>query len=109
MSSARNARSIANHRLRNALIAAGDHIERRPLAVRDHWRCGICCGRIETLDEATIDHIVPLSRGGQHVWSNVQIAHAACNARKGNAIDGEMWGQDSDDDHDDGPDGGEAA
>ena len=32
----------------------------------------------------SIDHIIPLSRGGEHNWSNVQIAHIGCNIKKGN-------------------------
>jgi 5-methylcytosine-specific restriction endonuclease McrA len=31
----------------------------------------------------TIDHIVPLARGGTHEPSNVQSAHFICNALKG--------------------------
>lgn len=30
----------------------------------------------------TIDHIVPLSKGGSHTWDNVQLAHMACNSSK---------------------------
>jgi 5-methylcytosine-specific restriction endonuclease McrA len=30
----------------------------------------------------TIDHIIPLSKGGSHTWSNVQLAHMSCNAGK---------------------------
>ena len=30
----------------------------------------------------TVDHIVPLARGGSHVWSNVQLAHNRCNTLK---------------------------
>lgn len=30
----------------------------------------------------TIDHIIPLSKGGSHTWDNVQLAHMACNAGK---------------------------
>lgn len=30
----------------------------------------------------TLDHIVPLSKGGTHTWDNVQLAHMSCNARK---------------------------
>lgn len=32
----------------------------------------------------SIDHIVPLSRGGRHAWDNVQLAHRICNTLKGN-------------------------
>lgn len=39
----------------------------------------------EPADEATIDHVVPLSAPGSpgHVASNVQLAHKGCNSRKG--------------------------
>lgn len=30
----------------------------------------------------TVDHIIPLSKGGTHTWDNVQLAHMACNAGK---------------------------
>lgn len=30
----------------------------------------------------TIDHIIPLSKGGTHDWDNVQLAHAVCNSYK---------------------------
>lgn len=30
----------------------------------------------------TIDHIVPLSKGGTHTWENVRLAHMSCNAGK---------------------------
>lgn len=30
-----------------------------------------------------MDHIVPLSRGGEHSLDNVQCAHLSCNCRKG--------------------------
>lgn len=32
----------------------------------------------------SIDHIVPISRGGLHAWGNVQLAHRRCNTAKGN-------------------------
>lgn len=30
----------------------------------------------------TVDHIIPLSKGGSHTWNNIQLAHMACNAGK---------------------------
>lgn len=44
----------------------------------DH-RCGYCLRRCDRLEQ---DHVVPLSRGGQHVQSNVVPACRTCNARK---------------------------
>ena len=34
----------------------------------------------------TIDHVVPVSKGGQHAWTNCVIACSKCNARKGNLM-----------------------
>lgn len=31
----------------------------------------------------SIDHVVPLTEGGTHSWSNVRLAHFSCNASKG--------------------------
>jgi hypothetical protein len=45
-------------------------------------RCAIC-GDPMTFDDATLDHIVPLSKGGPHTLSNLQIAHRVCNSVKG--------------------------
>jgi 5-methylcytosine-specific restriction endonuclease McrA len=35
---------------------------------------------------ATIDHIVPVSRGGSDDPSNLQTAHMVCNSAKGDAM-----------------------
>lgn len=34
-------------------------------------------------DYPSIDHIIPLSKGGTHTWDNVQLAHISCNSAKG--------------------------
>ena len=34
----------------------------------------------------TLDHIIPLSKGGSHTWDNVQLAHMSCNAGKQNRV-----------------------
>ena len=33
---------------------------------------------------ATLDHVVPIARGGGHTRANVQAAHLGCNLKKGN-------------------------
>lgn len=30
----------------------------------------------------SIDHVIPLARGGQHSWNNVRLAHRICNSLK---------------------------
>lgn len=46
--------------------------------------CGICNLLIE--DKFEIDHIKPLSRGGKHDVSNLQLAHPKCNRSKNNKL-----------------------
>lgn len=38
----------------------------------------------------SIDHIIPISKGGGHTWNNVQVAHRICNINKSNRI-GREW------------------
>lgn len=55
---------------------------------RDGWICQICKHPIDRAlshphrMSASIDHVIPLSRGGVHTYSNVQAAHYSCNSRK---------------------------
>lgn len=62
-----------------------NHIE---VFERDQWQCQICKqpvrrDRMHGLpDSPELDHIVPLSRGGSHIGSNVQLACHDCNQRK---------------------------
>lgn len=54
------------------------------LARQDH-RCAICGGPISLLD-AHVDHVVPLSSGGEDVITNLQLTHPNCNLRKGKRL-----------------------
>lgn len=60
---------------------------------RDGWTCGIC---IEPMDRdlrypdpmsPSLDHIVPLSKGGHHVRDNVQASHLLCNVIKNDTME----------------------
>ncbi|MCX7670457.1 MAG: HNH endonuclease, partial [Anaerolineae bacterium] len=53
------------------------------LFARDRHVCAYC-GRQFAEADLTVEHIVPVSRGGQHVWTNVVTACRSCNTRKGN-------------------------
>lgn len=37
-------------------------------------------------DYPSIDHIIPVSNGGLHEWSNVQLSHRRCNSLKGGSF-----------------------
>jgi 5-methylcytosine-specific restriction endonuclease McrA len=46
--------------------------------------CQLCLQPFATIEETTIDHIVPVSIGGSNAQSNKQLAHGKCNIIKGN-------------------------
>lgn len=69
-----------------------DDIRPREVYERDGWICQIC---FEPVDEKmkwpdpmspSLDHVIPLSKGGHHVWENVALAHLDCNVRKGDRV-----------------------
>lgn len=53
-------------------------VNRREVLRRDRHTCQYC-GSSKRL---TLDHVMPLSRGGQHTWNNVVTACEKCNQRK---------------------------
>lgn len=75
-------------RARKKMGDAGERIIPADVFERDGWRCGIC-GRTVNLDlawphpkSASLDHVVPLSKGGTHTLANVQCSHLDCNTAK---------------------------
>lgn len=58
-----------------------------PVNFQDIWERdeGICqlCGDPVQIGDHSLDHIVPIARGGTHEPSNVQLAHPRCNSSKG--------------------------
>jgi hypothetical protein len=66
----------------------------REIFERDGWRCALCGKRIDRAlrwphpMSATIDHIVPFTKGGADTRRNVQAAHARCNTAKSNRLAG---------------------
>ena len=61
------------------------------LAHRDGWRCAYCgvetCFTGRDGPRATVDHVVPKSKGGLDNLSNCVVACQACNAAKGDQED----------------------
>ena len=61
---------------------------RANIYLRDHNRCQYC-GKRFTASELSLDHVVPISRGGRSSWENVVCACLPCNVRKGIKLFGE--------------------
>lgn len=61
---------------------------RREVFERDGWVCGICADPVNRKAvfpdplSPTVDHIIPLAKGGTHTFANVQCAHFMCNSTK---------------------------
>ena len=90
-------RRDAGHR-RRILVRNANRIpyRRSDIFKRDGWRCRLCGRELrDTTDStdmraATIDHIVPLSKGGDDTAENVQAACRGCNSLKGNRGGGQL-------------------
>jgi hypothetical protein len=58
------------------------------LIKRDKGRCALCGKKVNIKVHSnheyypSIDHILPVSKGGTHTWHNVQLAHRRCNTLK---------------------------
>lgn len=54
---------------------------------------GICalCGKPMTFWNKTVDHIVPLSKGGDNKRENIRYVHQSCNRVKGCMDDSDMY------------------
>ena len=71
-------RMLARHKRKKSVT-----FNRLSVFARDNFQCSYC-GIHCSPKKMTIDHVLPLSRGGQNRWTNVVAACGACNNKKGN-------------------------
>lgn len=79
----------ANRDRRRAKIAGTttERVDRHLVFERDEYICGIChqpvCRTLRYPDpmSKSLDHIIPISRGGSHTYDNVQCSHLCCNVQ----------------------------
>lgn len=73
--------------LKNFVLSRTAHkmctYNRGVVLARDSYTCQYCSRRL-VLREATIDHVVPSSRGGKNHWTNCVASCKTCNRRKDN-------------------------
>ena len=89
-----------NRHMRRAVMYGCEYdskVTLKKLIKRDGLRCALCGEMCDPNDNTwaghfgpkrpTIDHIIPMSKGGGHVWGNVQVAHAICNSIKRDKVE----------------------
>lgn len=64
---------------------------------RDGWVCGICDEPVDPSLEwphpqrVSLDHIVPLGKGGEHTPENSRCSHLRCNCKRGDRTEDLAW------------------
>lgn len=79
-----------NHRYRASkkTAAVGENVSPQVVFETDGWRCHICRKKIDKRlkfpDQmsASLDHVIPLSKGGEHSYENCRASHFICNSTK---------------------------
>lgn len=90
----RNQNRAHDKRLKRCAVI--DHsINLKDLYDRDLGICWLCGSRCDWNDKRirkrtvicgetypSIDHVLPIAKGGEHIWENVRLAHRGCNSHK---------------------------
>jgi hypothetical protein len=90
--------SQAAHRRRSLLLSSWvEDVDLAVLHARDGGRCGICRRPVSLGPHAkrhplmpSIDHVLPVSQGGEHSYANTRLTHYRCNLSRGNRGGGEQ-------------------
>lgn len=61
---------------------ASVRFSRQNIYARDKYCCQYC-GRKFPVEDLSYDHVIPKSRGGKTVWTNIVTACMRCNRKKG--------------------------
>jgi 5-methylcytosine-specific restriction endonuclease McrA len=85
----RRAEDSARRRALMAQAAIGETVDRAAIILRDRGACYLC-GRQPRGGQQTLDHVIPLARGGIHDPSNLRVACRRCNSRKGDKLLAEL-------------------
>lgn len=77
--------AVAHAEIRRARKLAApviEKIDRAAIYLRDAGKCHLCHKKVPRA-VFTLDHLTPLSRGGEHSHRNLAVAHRSCNSSRG--------------------------
>lgn len=78
---------LHHHYLRRAQKKGGDVTTAQLLELSERQtHCAYCKRKFTSRLRPTIDHVIPVSKGGLHTISNLVLACKPCNCQKNNAI-----------------------
>ena len=89
----RYSKRIARAKRKNIIIV--EEVSHFKVFRKDKFRCQHCGCKVQKKDllannAAELDHIVPVSLGGPHSYSNVQTLCRKCNQEKSNKYEGQL-------------------
>lgn len=68
----------AHHRNRKNVV----RFNRNNIFLRDQYTCQYCSQK-PPIHQLTMDHVIPIVKGGKKSWENITTACRACNLKKG--------------------------
>lgn len=81
---------IKSARRRHRFIANGvEPVDIEAIIARDGLKCHIC-GLPVKRDEISLDHLIPISKGGPHASWNLAISHRLCNYSRSDKGDAQL-------------------
>jgi hypothetical protein len=85
--------NTSSRRRAQRLGVPAEHVDVLALFEAAGWTCALCSAPVDQDRRwpdpmsPSLDHKVPLTRGGGHTTENTQLAHLGCNIRKGNRVE----------------------
>jgi 5-methylcytosine-specific restriction endonuclease McrA len=74
--------AVARKKARELGTPLVELVDRPAIVARDNSTCYLCHRQLSGL-QITLDHVIPLTRGGAHTASNLRVACRSCNSSKG--------------------------
>jgi hypothetical protein len=81
----KNSAYVSKRRARMKLVFVKELVDVEVLYTRDKAICSLCWTHVKW-EDASIDHIIPVTKGGEHSYRNTALAHLLCNTGKRNGV-----------------------